>query len=391
MSQTQQTASAQQAQNLNQTSIITYFKCDDVTICIVSIVSPDGKTRLFGNGIGTIVLMNHITRKGDTQTPPENQKQYALHFENGKWNCYLDGNLIYTFDEIFGLPEGNSSLGNVSFQQFKYVPTAVDERTMQFREILGQLVSAYPDRFCFEDPAKQKTAHLGGINASILNLFICFKKYFDCLKKEIKIPRPFIDTLACRSEVCSHLKCDLLKNIFDELMIPLYSLSQMRNESIMTMKVYEELLEHFEPAIIIVSQFQSFCVERFGLVGDYKSYVVGLLNKQIFGEYDFQIGSLSPDLSPEEHKKKRGEIYASAILNIEKLCLELVQQWTSFHNSNVNWRDEGILEFHIPSQTYHETSRSDWRPYYLGTSILEGTNVHVFMDGESGKVFTMAI
>ena len=167
MSQTQQTASAQQAQNLNQTSIITYFKCDDVTICIVSIVSPDGKTRLFGNGIGTIVPMNRITKKGDTQTPPDNQKQYALHFENGKWNCYLDGNLVHTFDEIFGLPEGNSSLENISFHQVKYVPTVVDEKPEMFREILGQLVSAYPDRFCFEDPAKQKTAHVGGMKVRI--------------------------------------------------------------------------------------------------------------------------------------------------------------------------------------------------------------------------------
>lgn len=62
MSQKQQTASAQQAQNLNQTSIITYFKCDDGTICIVSIVSPNGQ-KIFGNGIGTIVPMNRITKK----------------------------------------------------------------------------------------------------------------------------------------------------------------------------------------------------------------------------------------------------------------------------------------------------------------------------------------
>jgi len=96
-------------------------------------------------------------------------------------------------------------------------------------------------------------------------------------------------------------------------------------------------------------------------------------------------------LSPEEHKQMRGEIYSAAILNIEKLCVELVQQWTNFHNSNLNWRDEGIREFHIQSQTYHETSDSDWRPYYLGTSVLEEKPVSVFMDGQSGEVFTMAI
>ena len=127
-----------------------------------------------------------------------------------------------------------------------------------------------------------------------------------------------------------------------------------------------------------------------GLDGDYQSFVVRLLNEQIFAEYHSQIRSLSPDLSPEEHKQKRGEIYAAAMLNIERLCLELVRQWTSFHNSDLNWRDEGIQNFHIPSQTFHKTT-SDWRPYYLGTSVLEGTNVHVFMDGQSGQVFTMAI
>ena len=700
----------------------------------VSIVSPDGKTRLFGNGIGTIVPMNHITRKGDTETSPENQKQYALHFENGKWNIVLDGNLIYTFDEIFGLPEGNSSLGNVSFQQFKYVPTAVDERTMQFRKILGQLVSAYPDRFCFEDPAKQKIAHVGGmkvrmpkqifdllikhlcksripmdsfgkyltngstigvshgdIDAYVRNLEqansiitiltkllefeqlvskpengkpqqaksneLTFKLYLDILSKQLnispeeliqtfnllegsdpaqcyieleikiatefqkayesnclgyflgmllshyfkistsgvslkhgcdKIPinvgsldeflkklgidlngirttqefierlldspliselltvddilrlfnnimgdektkhtskplrewlhllvcglkkrfpdrfsslrselkqeiiqdeksgqmiptwsvrlfslnkgsefevqmekgilsincgkkqfvstgvdgkslifsekqlksdsgkkalpervkscsvlfellkeyfdylkeintqrsviEQFIDALGCRSEVCSHLGqlgCELMKKICDELVNPLYPVSRKKPDS-MDGKLYGDLTKQFEPAIIIFSQFQSLCVERFSLVGDYQSFAVRMLNERIFAEYHSQIGSLSPDLSPEEHKQMRGEIYAAAMLNIEKLCLKLVEQWTSFHNSDVNWEERENQYFHIPSQTFHEITSGN-RPYYLGTSVLEGTNVHVFMDGQSGRVFTMVV
>jgi hypothetical protein len=724
MYQTQQTTRAQKPQNLNQTSIITYSYCLNGTICIVSIDDPrNPKNHFFGNGIGIIVPMNRITKNGDTQTPPDNQKQYALHFENGKWNCYLDGNLICTFDEIFGLPEGNSSLENISFHQVKYVPTVVDEKPEMFREILRQLVSAYPDRFCLEDPAKRMTAHVGGMKVRIpkpifdlvkqllvsfgvstcsfvehlingstigvsrgdmdfyvldekqvkliidiltklgflknstdksnnntfriyldvlcqkfsheaimpnflllegsdpaqcyieveikiatkfqkayesnclgyflglllshyfkitnsgvslkhgcdeipinvgsldeflkklginldeirtnrdfierlldspliselltvddilrlfknimgdektkhtskplrewLHLLVCglkkrfpdrfsslrselkqeiiqdeksgqmiptwsvrlfslnkgsefevqmekgillincgkkqfvstgvdgkslifsekqlksqsgkkplpervkscsmlfelLKEYFDYLK-EINTQRSvierFIDALGCRSEVCSHLeqlRCELIKKIHEELMNPLYPVSRKKPDS-MDGKLYGDLMKQFQPAVIVFSQFKLFCVVRFGLVGDYQSFVDRMLNEQIFAEYNSQIGSLSPDLSPEDHKKKRGEIYASAILNIEKLCLELVQQWTSFHNSDVNWRDEGIREFHIPSQTYHETSRSDWRPYYLGTSVLGGTNVHVFMDGESGEVFTMAI
>ena len=724
MSQTEEKAPAQQAQNLNQTSIITFIRCDDGTNCVVSIVSPDGKTHVLGNGIGTIVPMNHITRKGDTPTPVEKQKQYIIHFENEKWNVVLDGNLVHTFDEIFGLPEGISSLGNVSFHQFKYVPTEVDGRTESFREILGRLVSAYStDRFCLEDSAKRMKVCAGGVKARIpqeifellkqllinsgvspcsfvkhlingskngvlrgdmdlyvrndvqaklviviltklgfvkdssvksndltfvlslyalsdhlnislekliqmfnlregsdpaqyyieleikiasvfqkeyeancfgyflgnlirdlkisisgislkhgcdeipinvgsfdeflkklginldgirttsdfidqllvspliselptvddilrlfknimgdekmkhtskplrewLHLLVCglkkrfpdrfsslqselvqemvldeksgqmiptwsvrlfvlnqcskfdvqmekgilsidcgkkqfvstgvdgkslilsekqlksdsgkkalpervkscsrlfelLKEYFDYLK-EINAQRPvierFIDALRCRSEVCSHLGqlgCELMKKVSEELMKPLYPVSRKKPDS-MDGKEYGDLMRRFQPAVIIFSQFQSFCVERFGLIGDYQNFVVRLLNEQIFAEYHSQIGSLSPDLSPEDHKQKRGEIYAAAMVNIEKLCVELVQKWTLFHNSDISWRDEGIRDFHILSQTSHETT-SGGHPYYLGTSVLGGINVHVFMDGKSGEVFTMAI
>jgi hypothetical protein len=717
MSQKQQTASAQQAQNLNQTSIITYFKCDDGTICIVSIVSPDGQN-IFGNGIGTIVPMNRITKKGDTQTPPANQKQYMIVSDNGKLNVFLDGKQINTFDENFGLPDGISPLENVSFRQLVYDQTAVDKRTETFREILGQLVSAYPDQFCFEDYNKQKTTHVGemkvripkpifdlvkhllvsfgvstcsfvehlmngstigvsrgdmdfyvldekqakliieiltklgfvkdskdksndntfrlyldelcdhfcpeaimpnfnlpegsdpaqyyieveikiatefqkeyesncvgyflglllsyyfkisisgvslkhgcdeipinvssldeflkklGINIDgiqttpnfidrllvspliseimtvddILRLFknimgdekmkhtskplrewlhllvCCLKNRFpdrfsslrseliqemvlddkngqmiptwsvrifvlnqgsefeiqmekgilsiDCGKKQFvstgvdgkslifsekqlksdsgKKPLPervkscsrlfellkeyfdylkeinaqrsvierFIDALRCRSEVCSHLeqlRCELMKKIHEELMNSLYPVSRKKKIS-MDGKAYGDLMKQFQPAIICFSQFQSFCVERCGLVGDYQSFAIRMLTEQIFPEYHSQIGSLSS----EENKQMRGEIYAAAMLNIEKLCLELVEKWTSFHNSDVNWEERETHNFHIPSQTYHEIT-SGGRPYYLGTSVLEGTNFHVFMDGQSGEVFSMMI
>lgn len=162
-----QTEKKDPAQNLNNPSTITFFKCGNGTIIIVSIVLPDGKTHVFGNGIGTIVPMNRITKKGDVPTPEENRKQYTLHLENGVWNVYLDGTHVHTFNEIFGLPDGISSLENISFHQFKYVPTADDERTEQFRQLLGQLVSAYPDRFCLEDPAKQMEVREGGMKVRI--------------------------------------------------------------------------------------------------------------------------------------------------------------------------------------------------------------------------------
>jgi hypothetical protein len=95
------------------------------------------------------------------------------------------------------------------------------------------------------------------------------------------------------------------------------------------------------------------------------------MNDIIFPVYSSSItnATLSQKLTPEEHMKKREENYAIAILCIEQLCLELVSLWTSFHNSNIYWTYDETGFFHIPSQTYHETTRNNL-PYYLGTSVL---------------------
>ena len=161
MSQKEQKDPEQKAQKLNGSSVITYFIWNE-TDCVVSIISPDGNTHFFGNGIGKIIPDNHITRAGSKETSPENRKQYTIRFENGKWNIYLDEIRVHTFDEIFGLPDGTSHLENVSFRQFKYVPTAEDGTTETFGKLLEQLVSAYPDRFCLEDPKKQMEVRDGG-------------------------------------------------------------------------------------------------------------------------------------------------------------------------------------------------------------------------------------
>ena len=715
---------AQQLQNLNQTTVITFAVVDKKTN-IVSIVDPaDPKNYFLGNGICGIIPDNHVTRAGLKKTLKENKKQYTLRFENGKWNVYLGETRVHTFDEIFGLPDGTSHLENVSFDQFKYVPTAVDEKTESFRQILAQIVSSHPDRFCLEDPKKQMEVREGGTKVRIpqpifdlikqllirfgvstcsfvehllnrskngvcrgdidlyvldakqaeviieiltklgfvkdftdksnpntfrlyldvlyhkfsdkeimplfnllggsnpaqyyieveikiatefqkayesncvgyflgillshyfkisssgislkhgcaeiplnvssfddflkklrinldgirtteefierllaspliselltvdnilrlyknimgdekmkhtskplrewLHLLLCglkerfpdqfsslkselvqemvcdernsqmipvwrvqlfvshlevecevqmergvlsitvsgkklfvstvaddmslilsekqlksdsgkqslpesmkvcsrlfelFKENFDYLKdinSEKPIIEQFIRALGCRSEVGSHLGkvgLELMKKICEELMKPLYSVIRTQPAS-MSGPVYGKMMKEFRPVVIDFSQFKKFCVERLGLLGDYNDFVIQMMNRQIFRDYSSRIDALSPELSLEENKQKRGEIYDDAIRNIVKLCSELVEQWTLFHNSDENWRDEGIREFHIPSQTYPETSDSDLRPYYLGTSMFEGINVHVFMDGEFGQVFTMVI
>lgn len=750
MSQTQQMLQAKKS--LNNPSIITYFHLGDGTIIIVSIVLSDGKTHVFGNGIGTIVPMNRIAWKKESQTPVENQKQYTIRFENDTWNVIFGETSVHTFDEIFGLPAGTICFEKVSFQQFKYVPTAVDGTTTEFTRLLVQLVSAYPDQFCLEDPKKQKTANVEGkkvripqsifhllilllirfgvstysfvyhlINCSkgifrgdadvyvpnleqanriitilttmlgfeklkpkqengkpqpaksndltftlsldtlsehlnirpeeligmfnlpegsdptnyyieleikiatdfqkayesnclgyfiglllshflkisisgvslslskerkisidvcsfdeflkklgivldgimtaqdfidrllrstliselivvkdflrvfisimgeektmhtskslreYLHLLLCGLKdrfpdrfssletelvqeyvpdeksgqmihtwyvklfvlnsksqrfevqmeegklwiddggkkwfistgadgnslifsetplktdsgkkplplsvkqcselyrlskeeYFDCLK-ELNHPqiKKFIDALECRSEVDSHVS-GVLKKICNQLTIPLYPLSRKKKDS-MNGKVYGELMKCSQDVPDVFSQFQKFCVDGFDIVQN--------LN-EIFHDYSSQNCALSQELTPEEHKQKREENYATAILKIEEPCLELVRQWTSFHNSDVNWTYDETGFFHIPSQTYHGML-SDSRPYYLGTSVLieeassvslpskgkkqkgqpegepapeekpQGKPVHVFMDGKSGEVFTMLI
>jgi hypothetical protein len=155
-------------------------------------------------------------------------------------------------------------------------------------------------------------------------------------------------------------------------------------------KMYGELMKQIQSPIVF-SDFQKFCVEKLSLDGDYPSFVLQLLYSQIFAEYISQISTLSPDLSPEDYKQKRGEIYANAMRNIERLCLDLIRQWTLFHDSDVNWTYDETGFFHIPSQTYHETSLDRCLPYYLGTSALEEKPLHVFMNCQSGEVFTMPI
>ena len=749
------------AKNLNCITVITYFILGE-TIYIVSIIHPDGKDRFFGNGIGPIVPDNHITRAGIKETPSENRKQYMLRFENGVWSVYLDGPSVHTFDEIFGLSDETSCIEKISFRQVKYVSTADDEETETFRKLLGQLVSAYPDRFCLEDPKKQMEVRDGGTKVRIplnidktfnkfmknsgfhtklfvkrfhnsskigacrgdgdfyvrtmteaeviikmmtklrfkkfvsktekgevksndltytlsldrlsehltispeelirmfnlpegsdpaqyyieveikiatefqkayesncigyflglllslyfkisisgvwlkhgcgeillnfdlfddflkklrinldgirtteefierlltssliselltvddilrlyknimgdekmkhtskplrqwLHLILCglkerfperfsslrselvekmvcdeksgqmipvwsvrlvilnqdsesevqmekgvlsisvsgkklfvstgademslifsekplksgsgkealpervkscsrlfelLKEYFDYLKdinSKNTIIEQLIDALGCRSEVGIHLGnvgFELMKKICEELMKPLYPVNRTKPASMLG-PVYGEFMKNLNAVVIDFPQFEAFCVQRFGLTGDYISFVVEMMNLQIFRDYSSRIDALSPELSLEEHTQKRGEIYADAMRNIENLCLELVEKWTRFHNSELFWRKgTETVFFHIPSGTSHEMTSGSF-PYYLGTSVLkedvpsdsskskgkkpkgkpqgepvqeekpQGTPVHVFMDGQSGEVFTMPI
>jgi len=258
-------------------------------------------------------------------------------------------------------------------------------------------------------------------------LFELLKECFDFLKGK-NIPNPqieqFIDALGCKSEVGSYIeetKRKLTQMVRGELMKAVFPTKYNKSDH-WSGEVFGFLIENLIRFDVHFSQFQEFCVKNHYLVGDYPSFVI-LLNIEIFNEYKLQIEKLSPELSLEDHIQKRREIYDDAMGNIERLCLELVQQWTLFHNSELFWRRIPTGFIHVPSQTFHgfdEISSDDCLPIYLGTSVLrevpseslpskgkkqkgkpegnpapeekpQGTPVHVFMDGKSGEVFTVPI
>ena len=237
-----------------------------------------------------------------------------------------------------------------------------------------------------------------------------------------KVPEPqivkFVAALGCQSEVDSHLeaiKRKLTQTIRDELMKAVFP-KKPKQPDHLSGEVFGVLMKELTYFDVPFSDFQKFCVEKLSLNGDYPSFVI-LSNFEIFNEYHSQITALSPELSPEEYKQKRGEIYADAMRNVENLCLDLIRQWTLFHNSDINWRQDETGFFHIPSQTSHRIDLRKCLPYYLGTSVLivieedpsepskgkkkkgkpapegkpRGEPVHVFMNSQSGEVFTVPI
>jgi hypothetical protein len=262
---------------------------------------------------------------------------------------------------------------------------------------------------------------------SCSKLFELLNDSFDYLKGK-DIPNPqieqFIAALGCESEVGSYLeetKRKLTQMVRGELMKKVFP-TKYKKPNHWSGEVFGFLIENLIHFDVPFPQFQEFCVKNHYLVGDYPSFVI-LSNIEIFDEYKLQIENLSPELSPEEHKQIRGKIYTESTQKIEILCLKVVQQWTLFHKSDLFWRQDETGFTHVPSQTFHgfdKISSDDCLPIYLGISVLrevpseslpskgkkqkgkpkgnpapeekpQGTPVHVFMDGQSGHVFTMPI
>jgi len=135
-----------------------------------------------------------------------------------------------------------------------------------------------------------------------------------------------------------------------------------------------------------------------GFLGTINSFVIDKV-KELFKEYVEDLMRLSKEQEDEdeidlflerlnENHQKRRRLYECLISSLEALCMDLVAQYEEFYNSEMNWTVDSSTgtALHIMTNTVHQLTDSVL-PYYLGTSVLGGINVHVFMHGKSGEVF----
>jgi hypothetical protein len=221
-------------------------------------------------------------------------------------------------------------------------------------------------------------------------LLECLKKYFDFLTKK-NDPRE----LGCEVE-CSHIEMmelKLVRDILDELKNPLFPIKPNRSSKI-DEENYNSLMENLVN-YCIVQMFEQFLLSN-GFVGTINSFVIDELN-HLLEKYTEELMRLSKeaeelDLSFEEQNKKRERLYNCFISSVKTIAMDLVPTYEEFYKSEINWEVDSSTgtALHILTNTVHElTDRV--LPYYLGTSVLEEKPVSVFMDGQSGEVFTMAI
>jgi len=226
------------------------------------------------------------------------------------------------------------------------------------------------------------------------NLFKCLKKYFDFLNKN-KVEF-FVDALGRYAFVDSHIEImeqELVCAILDELKNPRFSINPKKSSKIDQTK-YDDLMKNLVNDFI-VQMFEKFLLSN-GFVGTINSFFIDEV-KRLFGKYTEELMRLSKkadelNLSLEEQNQKRERLYDCSISSVESIAMDLVETYEEFYNSEMNWKVDSSTgtALHIRTNTVHELTDSVL-PYYLGTSMLEEKPVSVFMDGQSGEVFTMAI
>jgi hypothetical protein len=215
------------------------------------------------------------------------------------------------------------------------------------------------------------------------NLFKCLKTYFDFLDKKNEAHE-----FGCKI-IESKLVCDIL----DQLKTPLFQIKPKKSSKI-DHKNYIGLMENLVN-YCIVQMFEQFLLSN-GFVGTINSFVIDEVNR-LFRKYTKELTRLSKeadehDLSLEEQNQKRERLYNCFISSVKTIAMDLVPTYEEFYKSEINWKVDSSTgtALHILTNTFHELTDSVL-PYYLGTSVLEEKPVSVFMDGQSGEVFTMAI
>jgi hypothetical protein len=136
-----------------------------------------------------------------------------------------------------------------------------------------------------------------------------------------------------------------------------------------------------QPPVKLFSKFQTFCIEKKGLRGPLFDFVFDILNREILVEY-LTILKLSGEEQEREIPKVDGFIH--------QIYTCLVELWQEFRESRMNWTlHTPNYSIHDITRTVHPNPNGALLPCYLGDVEANRKRIHVFMDGQSGRVFSM--
>jgi hypothetical protein len=131
----------------------------------------------------------------------------------------------------------------------------------------------------------------------------------------------------------------------------------------------------------LFSKFQTFFILKKGLQGTLFDSFFDELNSEIFREY-LRVLELSGDEQESELQKFDERIH--------QIYTCLVELWQEFRESRMNWRlHTPNYSIHDITGTVHPNPNGALLPCYLGDVEANGKRIRVFMDGQSGQVFSM--
>jgi len=136
-----------------------------------------------------------------------------------------------------------------------------------------------------------------------------------------------------------------------------------------------------QPIVELFSKFQMFCIREKGLQGTLFDSFFNELNSKIFREY-LRVLELSGDEQESELQKFDERIH--------EIYTYLVELWQEFRESRMNWTlHTPNYSIHDITGTVHLNLNDALLPCYLGDVEANRKRIHIFMDVESGRVFSM--